>query len=228
MTGFQAPRGLRDLVGEQAAIHAAIESAAYAAAESAGYRRIALPIAEESALFERGIGGSSDVVAKELYRIEGRGEGEARLALRPEGTAGILRAYLQHGMRSEPPPVRLVTVGTFFRHDRPQKGRYRQFSQFDIEAIGDAGPGIDIEVIELGAAFIRSLGLTDVEVHLNSVGCGTCRPGFAAAVRAHFASVAAELGDVDRTRLESNPLRDRKSTRLNSSHTDISRMPSSA
>lgn len=207
MTGFQAPRGLRDLIGTQAEAHAAIEAAAYAAAESAGYRRIALPIAEESALFERGIGGSSDVIAKELYRIERRGDEESRLALRPEGTAGILRAYIQHGMRSEPHPVRLVTVGPFFRHDRPQKGRYRQFSQFDIEAIGDAGPGIDIEVIELGAAFIRSLGLTDVEVHLNSVGCANCRPAFATAVRAHFASVAAELSDVDRMRLESNPLR---------------------
>ena len=207
MSGFQAPRGLRDLIGAQAAAHAAIETAAYAAAESAGYRRIVLPIAEESALFERGMGGSSDVVAKELYRIEGRGDDDARLALRPEGTAGILRAYLQHGMRSEPHPVRLVTVGPFFRHDRPQKGRYRQFSQFDIEAIGDAGPGIDIEVIELGATFIRALGLTDVEVHLNSVGCGSCRPAFAAAVRTYFAPVAAELGEVDRARLESNPLR---------------------
>jgi histidyl-tRNA synthetase len=110
-------------------------------------------------------------------------------------------------MRSAPQPVRLVTVAPFFRHDRPQKGRYRQFTQFNVEAIGDAGPGIDIEVIELGASFLKQLGLTDVEVHFNSVGCSGCRPAYAAALRAHFAPIEGELGEVDRTRLRDNPLR---------------------
>jgi len=198
---------MRDLFGADAAAVAAVEQAAYAAAEAAGYQRIISPIAEERALFERGIGGASDVVAKELYRLAPHAEDSTPLALRPEATAGILRAYIQHGMRSAPQPVRLVTVAPFFRHDRPQKGRYRQFTQFNVEAIGDAGPGIDVEVIELGAAFLIGLGLGDVEVHLNSVGCAACRPAYAAALTAHFAPIEAELGEVDRIRLRENPLR---------------------
>ena len=173
---------MRDLFGADAAAVTAVERAAYAAAEAAGYQRIISPIAEESALFERGIGGATDVVAKELYRLAPHAEDSTPLALRPEATAGILRAYIQHGMRSAPQPVRLVTVAPFFRHDRPQKGRYRQFTQFNVEAIGDAGPGIDIEVIELGASFLKQLGLTDVEVHFNSVGCSDCRPAYADAL----------------------------------------------
>jgi histidyl-tRNA synthetase len=198
---------MRDLFGADAAAAAHVESAAYAAAEAAGYQRIVSPIAEESALFERGIGGSSDVVSKELYRLAPHSEESTPLSLRPEATAGILRAYIQHGMRSAPQPVRLVTVAPFFRHDRPQKGRYRQFTQFNVEAIGDAGPGIDIEVIELGASFLVALGLRDVEVHFNSVGCAACRPAYAAALTAHFAPIEGELGEVDRIRLRENPLR---------------------
>jgi len=198
---------MRDLFGADAAAVAAVEQAAYAAAEAAGYQRIISPIAEERALFERGIGGASDVVAKELYRLAPHAEDSTPLALRPEATAGIMRAYIQHGMRSAPQPVRLVTVAPFFRHDRPQKGRYRQFTQFNVEAIGDAGPGIDVEVIELGAAFLIGLGLGDVEVHFNSVGCAACRPAYAAALTAHFAPIEAELGEVDRIRLRENPLR---------------------
>ena len=198
---------MRDLFGTDAAAAAHVESAAYAAAEAAGYQRIVSPIAEESALFERGIGGSSDVVSKELYRLAPHSEESTPLSLRPEATAGILRAYIQHGMRSAPQPVRLVTVAPFFRHDRPQKGRYRQFTQFNVEAIGDAGPGIDIEVIELGASFLVGLGLRDAEVHFNSVGCATCRPAYAAALTTHFAPIEGELGEVDRIRLRENPLR---------------------
>lgn len=198
---------MRDLFGPEAAAVAAVERAAYGAAEAAGYQRIISPIAEESALFERGIGGATDVIAKELYRLAPHAEDSTPLALRPEATAGILRAYIQHGMRSAPQPVRLVTVAPFFRHDRPQKGRYRQFTQFNVEVIGDAGPGTDIEVIELGASFLVGLGLHGVEVHFNAVGCAACRPAYAAELTAHFAPVEAELGEVDRIRLRENPLR---------------------
>ena len=110
-------------------------------------------------------------------------------------------------MRSQPQPVRLATVAQLFRYDRPQKGRYRQFTQFDVEAIGDGGPGIDLEVIELGAAYLRDLGLTDVQVHLNSVGCATCRPAYVETLRAHFTPVVQELSEVDQSRLATNPLR---------------------
>jgi histidyl-tRNA synthetase len=207
VSGFQSPRGLRDLLEPLASAHGWATDRAWAAADAAGYARIELPIAEESALFERAVGGTSDIVAKELYRLEPRGDDAITLALRPEATAGAVRAYIQHGMRSQPQPVRLATVAQLFRYDRPQKGRYRQFTQFDIEAIGDGGPGIDLEVIELGAAYLRALGLTDVEVHLNSVGCATCRPAYVETLRAHFGRVAHELSEVDRSRLASNPLR---------------------
>jgi histidyl-tRNA synthetase len=207
VSGFQSPRGLRDLLEPLASAHGWATDRAWAAADAAGYARIELPIAEESALFERAVGGTSDIVAKELYRLEPRGDDAVTLALRPEATAGAVRAYIQHGMRSQPQPVRLATVAQLFRYDRPQKGRYRQFTQFDIEAIGDGGPGIDLEVIELGAAYLRELGLTDVQVHLNSVGCATCRPAYVETLRAHFTPVAHELSEVDQSRLATNPLR---------------------
>ena len=207
MSGFQSPRGLRDLLEPLASAHGLATDRAWAAADAAGYARIELPIAEESALFERAVGGTSDIVAKELYRLEPRGDDAVTLALRPEATAGAVRAYIQHGMRSQPQPVRLATVAQLFRYDRPQKGRYRQFTQFDIEAIGDGGPGIDLEVIEIGAAYLRELGLTDVQVHLNSVGCATCRPAYVETLRAHFTPVSQELSEVDQSRLATNPLR---------------------
>ncbi len=207
MSSFQSPRGLRDLLEPLASAHGWATDRAWAAADAAGYARIELPIAEESALFERAVGGTSDIVSKELYRLEPRGDDAVTLALRPEATAGAVRAYIQHGMRSQPQPVRLATVAQLFRYDRPQKGRYRQFTQFDIEAIGDSGPGIDLEVIELGAAYLRDLGLTDVQVHLNSVGCTTCRPTYVETLRAHFTPVVQELSEVDQSRLATNPLR---------------------
>ena len=207
MSGFQSPRGLRDLLEPLASAHGLATERAWAAADAAGYARIELPIAEESALFERAVGGTSDIVAKELYRLESRGDEAVSLALRPEATAGAVRAYIQHGMRSQPQPVRLATVAQLFRYDRPQKGRYRQFTQFDVEAIGDGGPGIDLEVIELGAAYLRELGLTDVQVHLNSVGCAVCRPAYVETLRAHFAPVMNDLSEVDQSRLATNPLR---------------------
>ena len=207
MSGFQSPRGLRDLLEPLASAHGWAIDRARSAADAAGYARIELPIAEESALFERAVGGTSDIVAKELYRLEPRGDDAVTLALRPEVTAGAVRAYIQHGMRTQPQPVRLAAVAQLFRYDRPQKGRYRQFTQFDVEAIGDPGPGIDLEVIELGAAYLRDLGLTDVQVHLNSVGCPACRPAYVERLRAHFAAVVHELSEVDRARLATNPLR---------------------
>jgi len=207
VSGFQSPRGLRDLLEPLASAHGWVTDRAWAAADAAGYARIELPIAEESALFERAVGGTSDIVAKELYRLEPRGDDAVTLALRPEATAGAVRAYIQHGMRSQPQPVRLATVAQLFRYDRPQKGRYRQFTQFDLEAIGDGGPGIDVEVIELGATYLRGLGLSDVQVHLNSVGCANCRPAYVESLRAHFTAVVHELSEVDQSRLATNPLR---------------------
>ena len=142
---------------------------------------------EEAAVFERGVGAVTDVVEKELFRIARRTEEAESWALRPETTAGIVRAYIEHGMQTWPQPVKLTMTGPMFRHDRPQAGRYRQFWQFDIEAIGDPGPAIDAEIIELGRTFYRLAGLERVEVLLNSIGDPACRPAYLAALSAHYA-----------------------------------------
>ncbi len=209
MPKFQAPRGTRDLLPAERAIFLRLEDAARDLATRYGYQPIDTPMFEHSAVYERGVGEVTDVVEKELFRVQaGRGEAEReRWALRPEPTAGVVRAYLQHGMRTWPQPVRLTLTGPMFRYDRPQAGRYRQFWQFDVEAIGDPGPGIDAEIIELALAFFSAVGLSGVEVLVNSIGDATCRPSYVEALRTHFRAHQAGLPELERTRLESNPLR---------------------
>ena len=151
MPTFRAPRGTRDLLPAETPTWTRLERLAMDLAARYGYRRIDTPLIEVASVFERGIGEVTDVVEKELFRIAPRTEESESWALRPEPTAGIARAFVQHGMHTWPQPVRLAQIGAMFRYDRPQAGRYRQFSQFDVEAIGDAGPAIDAEIIELGA-----------------------------------------------------------------------------
>jgi histidyl-tRNA synthetase len=172
-----------------------------------GYREMEIPLFEQTAVFERGIGEATDVVEKELFRLAPRSEESEAWALRPEATAGIVRAYVQHGMHTLPQPVKLSVLGPMFRYDRPQAGRYRQFSQWDAEAIGDPGPAVDAEVIEMGFRFYVEAGVQDVQVLLNSIGDTVCRPAYLAALKAFFASHDAELPDTERRRLETNPLR---------------------
>jgi histidyl-tRNA synthetase len=209
MPRFQAPRGTRDLLPPERGVFLRLEEAARTLATRYGYQPIETPLFERADLFERGVGEVTDVVEKELFRVQaGRGDDEREAwALRPEPTAGIVRAYVEHGMRTWPQPVRLTTTGPMFRYDRPQAGRYRQFWQFDVEAIGDAGPAIDAEIVELALAFLRDAGLTDIEVHLNSIGDGTCRPAYVESLRDHFRRHEAALPDLERARLERNPLR---------------------
>ncbi len=209
MSKFQAPRGTRDLLPPERAVFLRLEQAARDLAMRYGYAPIETPLFEASAVYERGVGEATDVVEKELFRVQaGRGESEReRWALRPEPTAGIVRAYVQHGMRTWPQPVKLTLSGPMFRYDRPQAGRYRQFWQFDVEAIGDAGPAIDAEIIELAMTFFDTVGLGDVEVMVNSIGDGTCRPAYVEALRGYFAGHAQDLPELERARLDTNPLR---------------------
>jgi histidyl-tRNA synthetase len=172
-----------------------------------GYYRIDTPMFEHSAVFERGVGEVTDIVEKELFRIAPRTEESESWALRPEPTAGIVRAYIQHGMQTWPQPVKLFEIGPMFRYDRPQAGRYRQFWQFDIEAIGDPGPAVDAEIIELGTRFYREAGLHGVEVLLNSIGDAACRPAYIAELTAYFEPHRAALPPAERGRLERNVLR---------------------
>ncbi|GAC1664671.1 MAG: histidine--tRNA ligase [Candidatus Limnocylindrales bacterium] len=172
-----------------------------------GYRPIETPLFEQTAVFERGVGEITDVVEKELFRLAPRTEEGESWSLRPEPTAGIVRAYIQHGMQTLPPPVKLALLGPMFRYDRPQAGRYRQFWQFDIEAIGDPGPAIDAEIIELGSRFYGEVGLSGVSVLLNSIGDSACRPAYLADLQAWFRPHADRLPPLERARLDRNTLR---------------------
>jgi histidyl-tRNA synthetase len=185
-----------------------LEALATDLAERYGYLPIETPLIEDAAVFERAIGAATDVVEKELFRVAGGGPGEeARWALRPEATAGIMRAYIEHGMHTQQQPVRLNTFGPMFRYDRPQAGRYRQFWQWNVEAIGDPGPAIDAEVIELGTRFLREAGADKVEVQLNSIGDGRCRPAYVDLLVEYLRGESDRLPPLELGRLVSNPLR---------------------
>jgi histidyl-tRNA synthetase len=207
MPSYRAPRGTRDLLPTETATWTRLERLAEDLATRYGYRRIETPLFEQTEVFERGVGAVTDIVEKELFRIAPRTDEAESWALRPEPTAGIVRAYVQHGMQTWPQPVKLAQVGPMFRYDRPQAGRYRQFWQFDIEAIGDPGPAIDAEVIELGMRVYRDAGLTGVEILLNSIGDAACRPAYIEELRTYYEGHLAALPTLERDRLGRNPLR---------------------
>src|SRR3954454_11889649 len=206
-TKLQAPRGTRDLLPADMATWRALEDNARRLTRLYGYQPIETPMFEDTAVFERGVGEVTDIVEKELFRIRTPGSEDERWALRPEPTAGIARAYVEHGMQTLPQPVQLTMLWPMFRYDRPQAGRYRQFWQFDVEAIGDSGPAIDAEIIELAWRFITEAAVENVELHLNSIGDANCRPRYIEALVAHMSAFADELPEMDRHRLAANPLR---------------------
>jgi histidyl-tRNA synthetase len=207
MPTYRAPRGTRDLLPDERQTWARLERLAAEIAARYGYREIETPIFEQSAVFERGLGETTDAVEKELFRLAPRTDEAESWALRPEPTAGIVRAYVQHGMQTWPQPVRLTMTGPMFRYDRPQAGRFRQFWQFDVEAIGDPGPAVDAEIVELGLRFYREAGLDDVEVLINSIGDGACRPAYVADLVTYYRAHVETLPAAERDRLERNPLR---------------------
>jgi histidyl-tRNA synthetase len=207
MPSFRAPRGTRDLLPDVSAGLNRLSGIARSLSARYGYREMEIPMFEQTAVFERGIGEVTDVVEKELFRLAPRtGESEG-WALRPEATAGIVRAFVQHGMQTWPQPVKLSVIGPMFRYDRPQAGRYRQFWQFDAEAIGDPGPAVDAEIVELGYRFYAEAGLPDVQVLINSIGDAACRPAYLETLTAYFRGHAARLPELEGRRLETNPLR---------------------
>jgi histidyl-tRNA synthetase len=207
MPTYRAPRGTRDILPTETPLWTRLERLAADLAATYGYRRIETPLFEQTEVFERGIGEVTDVIEKELFRIVPRSEEAESWALRPEPTAGIVRAYVQHGMQTWPQPVKLSQTGPMFRYDRPQAGRYRQFWQFDVEAIGDPGPAVDAEIIELGTRFYRDAGLEGVQVLLNAIGDGACRPAFVAELTAYYEPHRADLPPLERGRLDRNVLR---------------------
>jgi histidyl-tRNA synthetase len=207
---ISAPRGTRDLLPEDRPAWDRVERVATDLSERYAFDRIETPLFERIELFSRGLGESSDAVEKEMFRVSGAAGSEeerAEWALRPEPTAGIVRAYLEHGMHVRPGHQRLWMIGPMFRYDRPQAGRFRQFVQWDVEAIGDPGPMVDAEMIELGQRFYAEVGLGDVAAYVNSIGDGNCRPAYRQALIDYFGANEARLTDDSRRRLRVNPLR---------------------
>ena len=179
MPDFVAPKGVPEYYPPESRAFAAVRDALLAAADRAAYGLIELPVFEDTALFARGVGESTDVVSKEMYSFADRGG--RSVTLRPEGTAPVVRAVLEHGLDRRPLPLKLVYAGPFFRYERPQAGRYRQLQQVGIEAIGSEDPALDAEVISVADDGFRSLGLAGYRLELTSLGDGKCRPGVSGA-----------------------------------------------
>jgi histidyl-tRNA synthetase len=201
---IQAPRGTYDVLGDDALARERVETTARQVLERAGYARIETPTFEATELFARGVGESTDVVQKEMYTFEGDSES---ITLRPEGTAPVCRAYMEHGMHKLPQPVKLWYLSSFFRRERPQKGRFRQFWQVGAEAIGSDDPAVDAECIVLLAEILETLGARDLRLRLSSLGTPASRAQYREELIAYLRAHEDELSPEVRDRIDLNPLR---------------------
>jgi histidyl-tRNA synthetase len=203
---FQAIKGVRDLLPAETPLWNHAEAVAREVFGTFGFGEIRLPIFEPTELFARSIGMDTDVVSKEMYTFADRDE--SMISLRPEATASVCRAYIEHGMQQLPAPVRMYYMGPMFRRERPQKGRYRQFYQIGAEVLGgNDAPGIDAELIDMVMLFFDRLGLQGVQLDLNSIGCRECRGKYVEVLRAELLKVKDRLGPDSQRRIETNPLR---------------------
>ncbi len=202
-SSFSAPKGVPDYYPPDSARFVEVRAALLDAARRAGYSDIELPIFEDTALFARGVGESTDVVSKEMYTFADRGD--RSVTLRPEGTAGVVRAVIEHGLDRGALPVKLCYSGPFFRYERPQAGRYRQLQQVGVEAIGVDDPALDAEVIAIADAGFRSLGLEGFRLEITSLGDDTCRPQYRELLQDFLFNL--DLDEETRKRAEINPLR---------------------
>ena len=200
-----AIKGFKDILPEEAMIWQRVESEARGVFRAFGFREIKTPLLESTDLFTRSIGQDTDIVSKEMYTLtDSKGRG---LTLRPEATASVVRAYIQHRLYQDNPVQKLFTVGPMFRHERPQKGRFRQFHQINAEIFGDPGPRSDADIINMAMHLFESLGLTDITLNLNSLGCPICRAGFRKDLTNYLVKRSDPLCPDCRRRAEVNPLR---------------------
>jgi len=202
---YRAPRGTSDILPEEQAYWRYIEQKVADICQLYGYERIDCPAFEDTGLFTRSVGQGTDIVEKEMYTFADKGGN--KITLRPEGTAPVCRAYLEHGLHNLPQPVKLYYIASIFRYERPQAGRYRQHYQFGYEAIGDDDPALDAEVIDMAWQFFLSLNLRHLSLQLNSIGCKQCRPGYLSALKDYYADYREGLCTDCKTRLKRNPLR---------------------
>jgi len=205
MPQFQRPTGTLDILPEDQPYWYHVRARARRLAELAGFERIDVPIFEETQLFARGVGEGTDIVEKEMYSFEDKGGHD--LTLRPDFTASVLRAYIENGMRVLPQPVKFYTFGPIFRYERPQAGRYRQHTQFDVEILGDQDPAADLEVMVLAWDLYAGLGFRDLAFQLNSTGCPKCKPRYVAVLKDYYAEHLGQVCEDCRRRVEINPLR---------------------
>lgn len=202
---YLAPRGTNDILPEDQPYWAYVYDRVAEVTGLYGYERIDVPVFEETELFARGVGQGTDIVDKEMYSFQDKGGRE--ITLRPEFTAGVVRAYLQHGMRTLPQPVKLWTTGPIFRYERVQAGRYRQHTQFDIECIGELDPAVDYEVMSVAWTLFLRLGFSDLSFQVNSTGCPACRPAYLERLVAYYRGHREGICSDCERRLERNPLR---------------------
>jgi histidyl-tRNA synthetase len=220
VTRFEAPRGTHDILPSEQPLWQWVTGEMEAVCALYGYRRIDTPGFEDTELIVRTSGGGSDIVQKETYTFEDRGG--RSLTLRPEGTAPICRAYIEHGLHREPQPQKLYTIGPMWRYDRPQRGRHREHWQLSVEGIGTDDPALDAEVIQLYAELLRRLAVTDYVLELNSIGDQNCRPAYIEQLSAWLDEHDAELDEDARAKRATSPLRvfDAKSERVQAALAD--------
>jgi len=202
---IKAIRGVKDILPGEVEKWQFVERVAREVFERYGYAEIKVPIFEHTSLFSRSIGETTDIVEKEMYSFEDQG-GE-QLTLRPEATAGISRAYVEHKLHQQPGFVKFYCIGPMFRYERPQSGRFRQFYQIDVEAIGEASPVVDAEILTMLMTFLRRLGLQQLELHLNSLGDAACRPRYREELKSYIRRHLDQLCSECQGRYERNPLR---------------------
>jgi histidyl-tRNA synthetase len=205
MPQYTAPRGTVDVLPEDQPYWRHVVKRAHDIAQLYGFQQISTPILEVTELFVRGVGEGTDIVDKEIYNFQDKGGVD--IALRPEFTAGIMRAFVQHGMQTLPKPVKLYAIGPIFRYERPQAGRYRQHTQFNVEALGEQDPALDAEVMEVARHLYADLGFGNLGFQINSTGCPKCRPGYVSLLVQYYRRHDDEICDDCRRRLERNPLR---------------------
>ncbi|SDC61414.1 histidyl-tRNA synthetase [Melghirimyces thermohalophilus] len=202
---FRIPRGTQDLLPGEVEKWQYVEEKAKELCRRYHFSEVRTPVFEQTSLFQRGVGETTDIVEKEMYTFEDRGG--RSLTLRPEGTASVVRSFVENKLYADTPPTKLYYIGPMFRYERPQAGRQRQFHQFGVEVFGTEEPDVDAEIIDLGYRFYRATGLADVKVELNSVGCPRCRPVHREALVEYLTPHKEELCKDCQSRLERNPMR---------------------
>ena len=202
---IQAPKGTRDILPEDINQWNFVEKEFALVCKRFGYKEIRIPVFEHTELFQRGVGDTTDVVQKEMYTFEDKGG--RSITLRPEGTAGVVRSYIEHGMASLPQPVKLFYQITAYRYENVQKGRYREFHQFGVELLGAADPAADVEVISILSLFFKGLGIKNLKLNLNSIGCPKCRSAYNELLKSYLADKIGDMCDTCKTRYERNPMR---------------------